>query len=403
MNIINNGRYSYRLNNNNHERSRDEMFNINRYKNRNEIIPKPCDNHFEKNKPCPYEMFGVSDQYLVLDSFHKLRESRIDIGEFKWNVMVQGVTGDEVIGVRDEVENVIELQVGSFCLPIFDEVEYKLQNPPSTIPSGTNTLVLIHNNSNITGAPTLIPNVGNYGQYPKEILTPPDTFVIPWINNPYTQIPYHNRLTIQVKEAGLQSYSDGNGARHHFEFVVSYKPQINTNPNIMSANPISGDLWDTYIFTEPIKDLHGITLVFRNPDYPVKFKPDCLYNVKAVSDGAILPGPFIRFDYQSHGLSMGDRIFISGFKSGSINLDSYINRNDGHVASGDPSQLPIQPGVLIPTANSFWLDPAVSIVDLQPIPILPQTVTVCIAKRRIRIPVRIRKVVDKLTNYITPF
>jgi hypothetical protein len=293
--------------------------------------------------------------------------------------------------------------MGTFCLPILPEVSYKLVQPPPISPSGTNTIVLVHNNNNgLTGPPTLIQNIGNYGQYPKEVLIPPDTFVIPWINNPYTQLPFHNRISVQIKEAGLQSYSDRNGARHHFDFIASYRPQLNTNPNIISVRPLSGYLWDTFVFTEPLQNIQTMTLVFRNPDNPIQFLPDCLYYAKAVSDNAGAPGPFIRFEYSSHGLSMGDRIFITGFKSGQINLDSYINRSDGHVASGDPTQLPLQPGVLIPTLDYFWTDPAIGIVDLSPQPLLPQIVDICIAKRRIRIPVRVRRIVDKTTNYITP-
>jgi hypothetical protein len=43
----------------------------------------------------------------------------------------------------------------------------------------------------------------------------------------------------------------------------------------------------------------------------------------------------------------------------------------------------------------------VSLIDLTaPPPALPQIVTVCIAKRRLRIPVRLRRVVGRLTNYV---
>jgi hypothetical protein len=83
-------------------------------------------------------------------------------------------------------------------------------------------------------------------------------------------------------------------------------------------------------------------------------------------------------------------------------LDSYVNRADGHVASADPALPPLAPGSPIPTPDAFWLDPAVSLIDFAPPPALPQIVTVRIAKRRLRIPIRLRRIVDRLTNYVAP-
>lgn len=358
--------------------------------------PQPaCDDHFEKNRPCPSGVYGISDQYIILDTFLKLRESAIDRGEFRWNFMIQGVTGDEVVGVKDKIDTVIEIQIGGFSLPISPEVPYVLAAPPPVTPSGTNQLVLVHNNNN--AVPPLNPLL-LAAQYPTTI--PAQT---PWVNNPYSQIPYGNRMTIQIREAGLQSYSDRHGARHHYEFNVTYLSVAGGNPNLLTAVPMGGSQWDTFIFTDPLKDVHGLTLVFRNPDIPIRFLPDCLYDVSVVSDGAAAPGPFLRFDYPNHGLLVGDRVVIEGFKSGVSVLDSYINRPEGHVVSGDPSLAPLPPSAPIPTPNSFWLDPAVSIIDLTaPAPVLPQIVMVCIAKRRMRIPIRLRRVVARLTNYIAP-
>jgi hypothetical protein len=363
-----------------------------------------CDDHFEKNRPCPSGVYGISDQYIVLDTFLKLRESAVDRGEFRWNFMVQGVTGDEVLGVKDKIDTVIEIQIGSFNMPIPPEVPYVLAPAPAA-PTGTDRLVLVQNNTTALApfSPTLVPNVSPYGQYPAELLIPPATTLTPWINNPYTQVPFFDRFTIQIREAGLQSYSDRNGARHHYEFTLSSTAGAGTNPNMLLALPQSGNQWDTFIFTDPLKDVHGLTLVFRNPDIPIRFLPDCLYDVSVESDAsASPPGPFLRVNAPGHGLSMGDRIFITGFKSGNPKLDAYMNRPEGLVAAGDPNLPALNPGVPI-VGNFFWTDPAVSIFDLTvQVPVLPQTVTVCIAKRRIRIPIRLRRIVARLTNYIAP-
>jgi hypothetical protein len=371
-----------------------------------------CDDHFEKSRPCPFSIHGASDQYIVLDSFSKLRESRTDIGQFRWNFMVQGETGDQVVGVKDVVDTVIAIQMAAFSMPIPPEVPYVLAAAPAVSPSGLNRLVLFKNNTNPDplGPPTLVPTAGAYGQYPPSALLPPATTAVPWINNPYTQLPFGGRLTVQVVEAGLQSFSDRAGARHHFEFTASHLTALGLNPTMLQAVPVGGGLWDTYVFTDPLKDVHGVTLVFRNPDTPVRFLPDCLYEVSAAGDGAAAPGPFLRFAAPAHGLSAGDRVFVTGYNSGIGVLDVYVNRPEGHVVGGSPAAAPLPPGTPLaqapgpgPFPDVFWLDPAVSLVDFAPpVPARPQIVTVCIAKRRLRIPVRIRRVVDRLTNYISP-
>lgn len=371
--------------------------------------PEPaCDDHFEKSRPCPEAPYGISDQYIVLDSFSKLRSSRLEAGEIQWNFMVQGVTGDEVVGVRDKIDTVIEVQIGSFTLPFLPEVPYE-PTPGPIVPTGVNRVVLVHNNDNTTipsaagPNPPLLPPT----QYP---VTLPPFLQVPWVNNPYTQVPCGGRLTVQLREAGLQSYSDRFGARHHFEFTASYLSLagVGANPGVLTAVPMSGAQWDTFVFTDPLKDVHGLTLVFRNPDVPIRFQPDCLYDVTADSDGAGAPGPFLRFGAPRHGLAAGDRIFVEGFRSGAPALDSYVNRAEGHAVGGDPSAPPVPAGMPLalapapgPYPDVFWLDPAVSLIDLtSPPPALPQLVTVCVAKRRVRIPVRIRRVVPRLTNYI---
>lgn len=375
------------------------------------VKQESCDDHFEKGRPCPSAVYGVSDQYLVLDSFSKLRESQIERGEFKWNFMVQGVTDSDVIGVKDKIDTVIEIQVGAFCLPILEDVAYTPTPAPyPAFPTGTNQIVLVQNNSNAANpllpeSPVLVPNVAPNGQYPPSALTTGTISRTPWVSNPLSQLPFCNRITIQLKEAGLQSYSDRDGARHHYEFNVTYLSFAAANPSMLQAIPMHGGLWDTYIFTEPLKDVHGLTLVFRNPDIPVRFQPDCLYGVVAEGDGTIAPpGNYLRFTSVGHKLNVGDRIYIIDFKSGNATLDTYVGRPDGHVASADPGEVPYPgPGESIPTPDHFWLDPVISLVDLTtPIPTLPQIVTVCIAKRRLRIPIRLRRIVERLTNYIAP-
>jgi hypothetical protein len=374
-----------------HELMKQEAFGISK---------TPCNTQFGKNRPCPLTTYGISDQYIVLDSFSKLASSNIENGEFQWNFMIQGVTSDDVIGVRDVIDTVIEIQIGSFAMPILEEVPY------DTKPLATDISLEHNNNAPHAPAdkqsPALVNNTFTsgimYGQYNPQLLVPPSTILSPWVNNPYTQTPFFGRFTIQIREVGLQSYSDRNGVRHSFEFTQTLPP-INSNPNMLLAIP----QWDKFTFTDPLKDIHGLTLIFRNPDIPLNFLPDVYYNIKAGIDG----NGYLQFEINNHKLNTGDRIFITGFKSGISQLDSFINRIEGLVAADSPSSTATAGKTIM--GNHIWTDPAVAISSIASIDVsminnnvFNKTVTVYIAKRRIRIPMRLRRVVDRLTNYIAP-
>jgi hypothetical protein len=338
---------------------------------------------------------GFSDQYIVLDTYSKLPESAIDRGEFRWNFMVQGATDDDVIGVHDKLDSVIEIQMGAFGMQVLPEVPYVTADLPPMIPTGTEQLRLTHNND-AADAPSLVPLALPHGQYPTTLLTSAATTLSPWIHNPYTQIPFGGHFTIQVREAGLQAYSGRNSSRYHFDFIAS-APWFDANPNMIRAHPQCGEKWDTYIFTDPLNDLHGITLVFRNPDNPIKFLPDCLYGIRFSID----VGGYVCFTVDpNHGLNMGDRIHIRSFKSTSSKLNAYMNRPEGHVIAGDPSAAPLAPGVPI-TGTTIWTDPAVGVLDLSGIIGSTYTADIYIAKRRMRIPVRIRRVISRRTNFLS--
>lgn len=361
-----------------------------------------CDTHFEKSRPCLTAAHGMSDQYVMLDSFVKLRESRTAQGEYRWNFMVQGVTGDEVVGVRDRIDTVVEMQMGSFAMPMLPDVPYfsagadyvDSTSPYPPLPASPSFLIQTNNDNAGNGPPILVPNVTTppYGQYPYTAILPSGNHALPWTHNPYSQTPFFGAMTVQVREAGLQSFSDRDGARHHFEYRITPGASIpGAHPNMALAKPMCGELWDTYTFTDPLRDVHGVTLVFRNPDTPIVFEPDVLYSVPAAFDGNIL-----YFDYAGHGLNVGDRVHIRGFASDNKALDTYVNRPEGHLAGDEPSAPP-PPGTAI-TTSKIYLDP--SITRIPPINISRlSNVYIYVAKRRLRIPVRFRRVIDRLTNY----
>ena len=313
-----------------------------------------CDDHFEKNRPCPSEIYGISDQYLVLDSAEKTRASRPDHGQLAFNFMVQGVTRDQDIGVRDVLDTIIEIQVVPFCIPLLPEEAYVVNNPVVN-----------------PALPRLVPNPG-----------PPAAGSL---SGPLTQLPYCNRITMLLKEIGLQSITDADGKRHHFEFTASL---AGPNSDRLLLTPVAGQ--DTYVFTDPIKDIHGLTVCFFNPFEPVNLPADMLYSVTPT---AVTAPPFLDLQLltgQSHNLVPGDRIYVSGMSSADQAINSYVNRRGGLLVGAGT------------TATEIRLNPDVDATALGVPPFASGPVDVVIAKNRIRIPLRLRRVVDRLTNYIAP-
>ncbi|MDE2097635.1 MAG: hypothetical protein KGL39_10340, partial [Patescibacteria group bacterium] len=225
----------------------------------------------------------------------------------------------------DKLENVIEIQIGAFCIPQIPTVPYVV-NPTG----GVTTLAL----------PLLTQN----GAIPS---TDP-------LLSPLTQLPFCSKLTVEMKEIGRQSYADANGQRHHFELDVADELQQTAggpvDTGMLLASPPSHG-WDTFIFTDPVKSIDGLTLIFRNPDIGVAFPPSCLFAAGA-GDVPFMQvsaaGQFLQFNYVGHGLNAGDRVFVRNFASGSAVLDNYVNSASGLVVGA---------GGL--TANSFRFNPDV--------------------------------------------
>ena len=237
-----------------------------------------------------------------------------------------------------------------------------------------------------------------------------------------------------------------------------------------------GSAWDTYVFTDPLQDVHGITLQFRGPDVPLSFQPDSYYSIPFITDASsnlcFLAGPEL---INNGTLNVGDRLFVQNFTSGNRTLDSYMNQPAGVVATISPNVLllpkntqdprdalgseiiPNWPGTPAATAApgtvAIYFDPNInllgatvatmvpnpvteaqfyedyftkypsqrpnpkSLAPKQPLPVwhsmtasgkiisgstvVSTGVTVNIAKLRLRIPVRLRRVVQRLTNYMS--
>ena len=308
----------------------------------------------QPNKPYSEQTVGVSDQYLILDTFLKSVDSAPTRGELKWNIYAQGSTSNNppVVGVLNNLSTVVDIQTGSFSMPIPSEHLYPLSDLSLIKNLLSIGISLIQNNAtNFNPAPAKISAnlapILDVSQLPQGVLF---QNIPPWVSDPLTQLPFGNRMTIQIKEAGLQSYSDINGNRHHFEYKLKYPVVFDgTTPNMLEVEA-SYPGSDKYIFTEPLIDLQTLTLIYRNPDLPVIFDPD-FFNCTASIDFIITPSnpfPTLTFTFPGHGLLTGDALNITGFNSGSSILDGYINRTN--VSTGI---LNIGPQLIVGAAPSL--------------------------------------------------
>jgi hypothetical protein len=332
--------------------------------------------YFAQGRPYSAQTFGVSDSYLMLDSFTKSLSGSIQNGELSWNIQIQGSTNldQNIIGSRNLLGNVIEIELGAFSLPLLREVTYPLDGPN---PIQISNMSLIQNNATASSDFNLAPYL-----QPEQIpvfappsLPPPPTLStpqIPWLNNPLTQTPFGGQITIQIKEAGTQAYNGGNTTSfHHFVYQLQYDTVSNgTSPNLINAVPVN----NLFIFTEPIIDFPSISLVFRNPDNPIIFEPDII-NCKIYCDfvNSINGKYFLSIIYENHNLLTEDRIYLKKFNSGYNYLDNYINSQNGLLVgyppdnNGDSQNIPT--GVLLPpisateSSNTFYTDPFITFND----------------------------------------
>lgn len=334
---------------------------------------RACDDHFEKSRPCPDGVKGVADSLIMFDSFEKTEESDPAKGIFKFNLMVQGVTRDQAIGIKDKIETIIEMQMGPFTIPLLSAVAYTLNDPVTN-----------------TGLPRLIANGA-----------PPTDGAL---GVPLTQLPFSDKITILVKEMDSQCYISRLNTKYHFEMDCKLRvPQGGGTADRIDLTPATHG-WDTYVFTDPIKSGDGFTFVFRNPDKEVKFPPDCLYGITAQTNAAQL----LQFNAVGHGLVAGDRFNVKGFTSGNSIIDNYVKRLDGLiVGAGGLTANTFRPNPdvdLTPLGlpiNTQIVPPAAAPMTDNTTPVPPSTrIDILIAKNRVRIPMRVRGVVERLTNYM---
>lgn len=353
----------------------------------------------------------IADEVLLLDSFLKIEgESNPSRGTLVWSLAASASTdsGDassQYIPTLAQQDNVIEIEMMPFAVPYLPEVPHKIsagagvvQSPVFPI-SSYDVLVGRNETGDVLLGTAPYPTLSSY---PTAFVSKyPD--LLGWPTNPYSQTP-GNLLAVYVAETGKQSYSTFGGGRHNFEFSLQ-PADSSVGAGGTAAYPSTGDRVCSFLFTQPLS-LPKITLNFFNPDFPVNFEDDVFYGVTITNSGPIGPGliPF-RIVKAGHGLIEGDRIYVRTIEkpnTASPHTNAVItqlNRPEGFTVTSAATQ-PVGSAQPLPnpmTLDAFMLNPLVL-----PDTTMTFTGNVYILKRRLRIPLRVRRLMPSPTQGVVP-
>lgn len=328
-----------------------------------------CNDHFEKSRACPSAVYGVSDQYIVLDSRSAEFPTEPHLGRFHFSFMVQGASRERAIGIQDKLDNIIQIESLPFYipLPLLDDI-----SEPTLTGVGIGPLPGTSTDDPIAGI--------------------------------RTQLANSNTIVLLFPECRAQSYVGRNGRNYHFEYrgtITEHGGDGFENAALMltPVNPV-------FTFAEPIQDIHDLTMQFWNPDHPLQLPLDRIEGVTFTTSGTgvlSINVPAALPDGQPIDLtqlvSANDRVYFENVAfttDGSVPtpaaLSNYFMRPNGIYVGGtiNTTDATTAPTLTFPTPfqNATFASTT--------------TVTMFIAKNRIRAPFRMRRIVDRLTNYIAP-
>lgn len=366
--------------------------------------------------------WGVSDVYIVLDSWQKQRTSDIARGELAWNVVTGGASSPGALRVRAPIENVIELEVSPFQLPPLPEpvisayfqpgMQYigSPAIPPGDEPGPVPEIAPLGEELPEVGSAILAwfgylndtPGLRMYPYYPYAATpadfaaavppaydtTPPTQGRLGWPFNPWSQTP-HGLLALRVAELGEQSYK-GATSQYHWLCELSYPRDRDLAR--LRASPQK----ERFVLTDPIRSLASVTLQLTSPDNPVALGLDVLYDT--VTEHTSL-APY--FYYPNHGLREDDRIFIRnwtappGANASGASFAALLNRPEGYMV-----HLPDDGHPLTNPRDHFELKPSPLVDDGTTYPGV--RCDVYIARNRLLIPMRIRQLVPRQTQTVVP-
>lgn len=340
------------------------------------------------------EEWGISDQYFMLDSWAKLESSDISNGELSFNLALQTGTEVGVVGIEDLLEDVIEMELYSFGLPSVP-----------LLPFITNDIA-----DNVNGTPNIVPNT----QLPRLTTNTSVPEVINTIGSAQSMACFGGVLSIGIRELDPQSTIGFQNVRYHWLCQTELSSFL-TNVQVV---PLLGR--EIFTFTKPIRDVSKMTVLIRNPDTGIMLLPDVLYGVTPRIVLNSNHDPVLEFyvPNQNHNILAGDRIFFDSIDltNGESDplfdvIDRWINKKSGHLVglegstSIDPNFL--TSGTIVP--STIRLNPDINLKDLAYInpdkysagTVLTSAtrVNILIAKNRVQMPIRMRKVVPYRTNF----
>lgn len=368
----------------------NESNSIRRFEGSN--IPPLIESDNDGNKPSGE--WGISDQYIVLDSFEKLENSNTKKGELKFNLTTGRTTGNQKIGVSSDLFKIIEVQIGEFYLPTIPKLPYVTNHAEDSF------------NIPITVPNLNMPRLSINNAIPQENTS--------LVGSSQSMACFGGRMSVEFSETKDQSIFGINNNRFHFELQAEPSNYLNN----VKIYPIPD--WNIFYFTKPINNLDSLTVNIRSPDTGIFLPPDVLYNVEVFISQNGSGQPVIAFSVskQNHDIVVNDRVFIR-----SIDLtngendplfsryDEWLNDESGHLVGIDgttsTSADHIMDTSIYPTIIRLNPDPNLyDIVQSNPSryyigKVLKSAtrVNLAIAKNRIRIPLRFRKVLSEVTNF----
>ena len=260
----------------------------------------------------PSTPWGVSDQYVILDTFEKLEDSNTSNGELKFNFGFQQPTYNNIIGINGTLTKIIEVQIASFYLPSVPLLPY-----------------ITNDAYNINGVPVYPPN----SSLPRLTTNTAKPEVYNAIGTSQSMACFGGRLGIEFKEMNAQSNIALAGTRFHFEMQANL---AFTATNVIVSPLAHG--FDKVFFTDPIRSLTNLTVNIKNPDDGIFLPPDVLYNVSAFIDRNSNGYPVLAFRIvnQNHDILVNDRIYFlsTDFSDGENdiswkNIDIFMNSLEG--------------------------------------------------------------------------
>lgn len=198
------------------------------------------------------------------------------------------------------------------------------------------------------------------------------------------------RLYVDIETIRAQQHIHGalNSTLRESHFDLS----METDSDAPGRMKCTRDHHTKYVFVIPIISLQKIYIRFKIPDRYVPFQNDTFGASPVASPGPSPANRQIATD-TPHGLTGTANIYVVGFESTNNDLNNFMNNPAGHIVD-----------VINATVLQFTLAPTVVEMLGTAISLTGGIVrmTVRIAERRIAFTLRLRSIIPKTTNFVSP-